>query len=95
MNKEQMVHSQQYVRRIQTFARLPIETDVELDVLYSSQPEQVCGSGLSVYVVANCNKSGFNIFWLVGWFGFNGPLRQYLSLYRAASQREGDRGEKG
>ena len=33
------------------------------------------------------------IFWLVG-FGFNGPLRQYFSLYRAVSQREGERGKK-
>ena len=32
--------------------------------------------------------------WLVG-FGFNGPLRQYFSLYRAVSQREGARGKKG
>ena len=33
--------------------------------------------------------------WLVGWlFGFNGPLRQYFSLYRAVSQREGERGKK-
>ena len=32
---------------------------------------------------------------LVGCFGFNGPLRQYFSLYRAASQREGDREEIG
>ena len=32
--------------------------------------------------------------WLVGYFGFNGPLRQYFSLYRAVSQREGERGEK-
>ena len=34
----------------------------------------------------------------VGWlvdFGFNGPLRQYFSLYRAVSQREGERGKKG
>ena len=33
----------------------------------------------------------------VGWlvvFGFNGPLRQYFSLYRAVSQREGERGER-
>ena len=30
--------------------------------------------------------------WLVG-FGFNSPLRQYFSLYRAVSQREGERGE--
>ena len=27
-------------------------------------------------------------------FGLNGPLRQYFSLYRAASQREGERKEK-
>ena len=33
--------------------------------------------------------------WLVGCFGFIGPLRQYFSLYRAVSQREGERGEKG
>ena len=32
--------------------------------------------------------------WLVGCFGLNGPLRQYFSLYRAASQREGERGKK-
>ena len=32
---------------------------------------------------------------LVGCFGFNGPLRQYFSLYRAVSQREGERGKKG
>ena len=31
----------------------------------------------------------------VGCFGFNGPLRQYFSLYRAVSQREGEREEKG
>ena len=31
----------------------------------------------------------------VGWlFGFNGPLRQYFSLYRAISQKEGERGER-
>ena len=28
--------------------------------------------------------------WLVD-VGFNGPLRQYFSLYRAVSQREGER----
>ena len=33
--------------------------------------------------------------WLVGCFRFNGPLRQYFSLYRAVSQREGERGKKG
>ena len=32
--------------------------------------------------------------WLVGCFEFTGPLRQYFSLYRAVSQREGERGER-
>ena len=31
---------------------------------------------------------------LVVFLGFNGSLRQYFSLYRAVSQREGERGEK-
>ena len=31
---------------------------------------------------------------LVGCFGFNGPLRQYFSLYRAVSQRGGEKGAK-
>ena len=31
--------------------------------------------------------------WLVGCFGLNGPLRQYFSLYRAVSRREGERKE--
>ena len=42
--------------------------------------------------------------WLVGWFwvfgwlvglGFNRPLKQYFSLYRAVYQRKGERGKKG
>ena len=32
--------------------------------------------------------------WLVGCCGFNGPLRQYFSLYQAISQREGDGRER-
>ena len=35
----------------------------------------------------------FMVGWLVGCFGLNGPLRQYFSLYRAVSQREGERKE--
>ena len=31
---------------------------------------------------------------VVGSFGLYGPLRQYFSLYRAVSQREGEGGEK-
>ena len=37
-----------------------------------------------------CSRVG----WLVGCFGFNGPLRQYFSLYWTVSQREGERGER-
>ena len=33
--------------------------------------------------------------WLVGCFGFNGPSRQYFSLYRAVSQREGRLPKRG
>ena len=39
------------------------------------------------------NKSWL-VGWLVGCFGFNGPLIQYFSLYRAVSQREGEIKEK-
>ena len=31
---------------------------------------------------------------VVGCFGFNGPLRQYFRLYRAVSKRKGERGER-
>ena len=56
------------------------------------------------WVSVGCGTSDFNTYitmnmfnfgcWLVGCFGFNGPLRQYFSLYRAVFQREGERGEK-
>ena len=32
--------------------------------------------------------------WLIDCFGFNGPFRQYFSLYRTVSQRQGERKEK-
>ena len=41
-----------------------------------------------VITLHTCVRGG----WLVV-FGFNGPLRQYFSQYRAVSQREGERGE--
>ena len=36
----------------------------------------------------------FDYGWLVGCFGFNGPLIQYFSLYGTVSQREEERKEK-
>ena len=41
-----------------------------------------------------CTNGEMRNGWLVGCFGFNGPLRQYFSLYRAISQREGERRER-
>ena len=41
----------------------------------------------------NCSINPING-WLVGCFGLNGPLGQYFSLYRAVSQRKGERKEK-
>ena len=46
---------------------------------------------LKIKNIVKCLNPG----WLVGCFGFNGPLRQYFSLYRTVSQREGEREEKG
>ena len=34
---------------------------------------------------------GWLVGWLVGCVGLNGPLRQYFSLYRAVSPRQGER----
>ena len=45
---------------------------------------------LTQYSICRTLKSK-QVGWLVGCLGFNGPLRQYFSLYRAVSQREGDK----
>ena len=45
-------------------------------------------------VIKIIGRPGTGFGWLVDCFVFNGPLRQYFSLYRAVSQREGERGEK-
>ena len=50
---------------------------------------------ISVYIGPSFKEREKEIGLLVGCLGFNGPLRQYFSLYRAASQREGEREEKG
>ena len=48
-----------------------------------------------LYGASNCtslNRLRTENFWLVV-FGLNDPLRQYFSLYRVVSQREGERAE--
>ena len=47
----------------------------------------------SLRLMSGANFPPF-VAWLVGCFGFSGPLRQYFSLYRAVSQREGEREER-
>ena len=59
----------------------------------SSKGDKVCNFICSSFN-ALLNLGFFQRLWLVGCFGFNGPLRQYFSLYRAVSQREGERGER-
>ena len=49
--------------------------------------------GTSILVLHGCSFI-YSFVVLVGCFGFNGPLRQYFSLYRAVSQREGEREER-
>ena len=50
---------------------------------------------LSVDPRVEISRSASKTYVVVVVFRFNGPLRQYFSLYRAVSQREGERGEKG
>ena len=55
---------------------------------------------ISVYFTKKKKKEVIHLLdislgWLFGCLGFNGPLRQYFSLYQAVSQREGELGEKG
>ena len=64
---------------------------------YISSPKfcHICSrNGHSTHEWFSGVKKGTYGCWLVGCCGLNGPLRQYFSLYRAVSQREGERGEK-
>ena len=65
--------------------RLTYRPDMTLDVYH----------GRKTTAQQQLGKTHFGpwVGWLVG-FGLNGPLRQYFSLYRTASQRAGERGEK-
>ena len=66
-----------------------------LTIFYASNFEELEGHidlGLSV-----CQSVGLSVTPFVGWLvvlGFNGSLRQYFSLYRAVSQREGEEERK-
>ena len=51
---------------------------------------------LSMIFNRSLDQGYFPVHWMVwfGWLGINCPLRQYFSLYRAVSQRQGERGER-
>ena len=82
----------------------PYQEDIDTVLLSSTDAEVAAADQLNLHsrLVIVClwkelNKLDHPILevgWLVGCFGFNGPLRQYFSLYRAVSQREGEREEK-
>ena len=64
---------------------------------FTSLPLSICGFK-SCKTIACCHygliyRKQING-WLVGCFWFNGRLRQYFSIYRDVSQREGERGKK-
>ena len=79
------LHKQPYKARF--IANSSSYTTTELSKLLTS-----CLTTIKNLVIEYCKKkvyerSGF--FLLVGCVGFSGPLRQYFSLYRAVSEREG------
>ena len=47
-----------------------------------------------VAALDSCSHTTHDWIWLVSCFGFNGPLRQYFSLYRAVSRRVRKKREK-
>ena len=61
-----------------------------------SNPNKQDTTALEVYPAPShySTTTGSTRMWLVCFFGFNGPLRQYFSLYRAVSQTVGESGEK-
>ena len=66
--------------------------DVDIDVLYVTLDKtDYSTTSMARTPLETWKYDRFG--WLVGWFGFNGPLRQYFNLYRAVSQREGVRKE--
>ena len=64
-----------------------------VDAFLGDQVSNISDTEVSGYIDKLKNRLAF-AYILVGYFGFNGPLRQYFSLYRAVSQREGERGER-
>ena len=63
--------------------------DRRLNLLISDQ--MLVDMHIRSHIADNKNRGSML---LVGCFGLNGPLRQYFSLYRAVSQREGERKDK-
>ena len=81
--------------------KLPVPgrpTDLDLSKERAYCACSMCGWGLFGNVFSRLSfllSFSLSLGGLVVCLGFNGPLRQYFSLYRAVPQREGERGKKG
>ena len=70
-------------------------TSIVITIGIVSLPQTLASVCLWTYTVYNSySEKREGCGWLVGCFGLNGPLRQYFSIYRAVSQREGERGDR-
>ena len=70
------------------------DEDMDMDTIITTYNTAVIDAASEILGKESRRKKPWvtkDVGWLVGCFGFNGPLRQYFSLYRAVSQREGDR----
>ena len=75
---------------------IPIPMVHPLRKITKAIPNRPWGWSGGAYVLVNFPVPGRPTNWdfsraRVGCFGLNGPLRQHLSLYRAVSQREGEK----
>ena len=90
--------SMQYALKLKSNPSNPTYETVfepQYKTLFENKPNMIPSFGIRISSeFENINLDLDNI-WLVGCFGLSSPLRQYFSLYRAVSQREGERGEKG
>ena len=61
-----------------------------VEYIVNKQNKHLLSCCVIISNISHCNEG-----WLIGCFGFNSPLRQYFSLYRAVYQkREGESREK-
>ena len=75
---------------------VPVHRVIHMSVPVHTEQYILCKKRNLTFFFIFCRLFGSkkSVGWLVGCFEFNGPLRQYFSLYWAVSQREGEREER-